>query len=990
MNFIKIAKRDISSIFRNRLIRISVTAIIIVPLLYSLLYLYAFWDPYSRLSQLPVAVVNQDKGSTKDGENVNYGKDMVDKLKDNNKVGWKFVSKEEAESGVKGSKYYAMFIVPEDFSAKVLSAKNGKPEQPDILYTANEKRNFLASQINGKVLVELKAELTKNIVDEYTKVTFDNLYDVKDGMQKASDGSKELYDGVSKLNDKVPELKDGVNKLNDGSAKLKDGLGQAQNGTAQLYYGADKLNSALGQAKDGANQVYSGLGQLNSQIPDLKDGVSKLYVGSSDLNNGLGQINTGVKALNDAVNTTAVDSNGNPVGLVNGVNTLGSGISSLNSAVNTTAADSNGNPLGLAKGVDSLNTAINTAVVDSHGNPLGLAKGMNALNTAVNTSATDANGNPLGLAAGINTMYSEITKPQVGLADGVAALYSGLTKTDANPANAGIAQNLQTIQALLNAGDATSIATAKVMLAGLVTTTSTHSADPLHPTFLDGLTALNNAVNVSNTNVQGKAAPSLKTAITVLNDAVSNSYTVYNPGISLKDAVTNLNTGINVATMNSQGKPGPSLKAAVATINAGINTGSVDASGKPVMSLSAALNTMNASVNGVTDASGNLVQAGLVQGVNTLGTTISGQLMPGVGQAYDGSAALKLGLTTLNGNVPNLAYGVTQLYAGSGSLESGLSQIYSGSAQLRDNIAKREEVKNIPEKDTTADTTLFAGVSKLYDGSSQLHDGTSTLNGNIPELQDGVSKLYDGSKELSDKLKDGSDKINKNLINDSKTMAQYVSEPLKIDEEAINPVKNYGTGFTPYFVPLSLWVGAIMMFFVITEKIDDDIDAGPASLVVGKFLSYGFIGLIQAVLASTIVLALGLKPNNVILYYLFNIFLSYVFIAIIQSLIFLLGQAGRLLSIILLILQLTACAGTFPLEVVPKFFKVINPIMPFTYAVSGLREVISGVDYSVFLKDVSVLAAIMIAFVIISVLMKEHADKVQSRIKELKGGIDIA
>lgn len=889
MNFIKIAGRDISSIFKNRFIRVSVTAIIIVPLLYSLLYLYAFWDPYNKLTDMQVAVVNLDKGSTKDGEAVNYGKDLVDKLKDNKKVGWRFVSKEDAEEGVRSKGYYAMFVVPEDFSQRVLSAKDGKPEQPHILYTANEKKNFLAAQINGKVLVELKSELVKNITDEYTKVTFDSLYEVKDGMQKAADGSKELYDGIGKLNDKVPELKDGVNKLKDGSLQLRDGLGSAKEGTAQLYYGANRLNSALRQTKDGAGQLYGGLGQLNGQLPVLKDGIVKLSDGSTALGLGMQQFNIGIKALNDGINTTAVDTNGNPLGLVSGVNKLGSGVNALNTSVNTTAADSNGNPLGLAKGVESL--------------------------------------------------YNAVTKPQTGLADGVKYLYDGLTKVSADPAQDGIAHSLSTVQVLLNAGDPVSVAAAKQIVAGLVSTTNTHSSDPAHPTFLDGVTAINNGVNVSN--------------------------------------------------INAQGKPAPSLKAAVTAINAGINTGSVDVNGNPVMSLSGAVQTMNASINGVKDSSGNVIQAGLVQGTGLLGSKVSNELLPGFNQLLSGTAQLSDGINSLNSKVPALVTGVNSLYSGAGDLNGGMKQIYDGSTTLKNSIAKPEEVKAIPEKETASDTTLFNGMAQLNDGATKLNNGLNTLSGNIPELQDGVNKLYDGSKELSDKLKEGSDKINKNLVNDSKTMAEFVSEPLTIDEKPMYPVKNYGTGFTPYFVPLSLWVGALMMFFVITEKVDDDIEAGPVSLVLGKFLSYGYIGIIQAVLASSIVLLLGLRPSSIILYFLFNIFLSFVFIAIIQSLIFLLGDAGRLLAIILLIFQLTAGAGTFPLEVVPKFFKVLNPFMPFTYATSGLREVISGIDYSVFMKDVIVLAAIMAAFIIISVLMKEHADKVKDKMLQRKESASI-
>ncbi|QGU96754.1 DUF3533 domain-containing protein [Clostridium bovifaecis] len=296
-------------------------------------------------------------------------------------------------------------------------------------------------------------------------------------------------------------------------------------------------------------------------------------------------------------------------------------------------------------------------------------------------------------------------------------------------------------------------------------------------------------------------------------------------------------------------------------------------------------------------------------------------------------------------------------------------------------IASIPELKNGVNQLYDGSNQLASGVNKLGNGSIQLTEGLKELNSKVPELSDGVNKLYDGSKELSTKLGEGSDKLNSKLKVKSEDMGEFVSEPITLNEAPVNKVPNYGTGFTPYFIPLSLWVGALMMFFIITDKVDDELGASPASIVVGKFLSYGFIGVMQAVLASSAVLVLGLKTANMPLFFLFNIFLSFVFIAIIQSLIFLLEDAGRLLSIVLLILQLTSSGGTFPLEVVPKFFKVLNPLMPFTYATGGLREIISGVDYSVLGHDTIILAGTMIVFLTISVLMKGHADKVQEKIR---------
>ncbi len=458
--------------------------------------------------------------------------------------------------------------------------------------------------------------------------------------------------------------------------------------------------------------------------------------------------------------------------------------------------------------------------------------------------------------------------------------------------------------------------------------------------------------------------PSLVAGISNINSGVSQ----------LSNTTTLLNSLANVynnaQTEQEKNAVAAQIMAIIPQLNAAVNTDS---------------QTNISLKTGVSMLYGKIVEpkTGLADGVKALNAAVNTGTQ-NQSSILSGMDKLNTGLGELNNNVPALAAGVGRLYAGSSDLNSGLSQIKEGSSKLKSAIAKPEEVKNIPQKESNSADTLFAGMTKLYDGSNQLKDGMRALKENVPELQDGVTKLYDGSKELSDKLKEGSEEINKNLINDSDAMAEFVSEPIKMDEKPAYEVKNYGTGFTPYFIPLSLWVGALMMFFVITDDIDSDVKAGSASIVLGKFLSYGFIGIIQAVLASSVVLALGLKPDNIVLYYLFNILLSFVFIAIIQSLIFLMGDAGRLLAIVLLILQLTACAGTFPLEVVPGFFKILNPIMPFTYAVSGLREVIVGLDAAVFTKDVLVLSGVMAAFLIISVLMKGHADKVKEKIRQRK------
>lgn len=807
MNFLKVARRDVSNIFRNRFIRVSVIAIIIVPLLYSLLYLAAFWDPYSRLDKMPVAVVNLDKGALKDGAQVSYGKDLVDKLKSNEKVGWTFVSKEDADSGVKGKKYYAEFVITEDFSKNVLSAKDGKPDQAKILYSANEKKNFLAAQINGKVLVELKAEIIKGITEEYTKVTFDSMYEVKDGMKQAADGSKTLADGLV--------------TASAGSQKLSEGLKSAGSGVEALYYGADAING--------------GLKQLDAAVKPAFEGITK---------------------LNDGLTKTILPSMGK-----------------------------------LATGANSLSTGLQ-----------GAAGGASQLSAA----ATSLKAGSDKLAAGVEPLKTGSDKLSAGykqLAPGLDSL-----KTGSKQVSDGVTEFIGSV----STAETTLKTAADTKLHAYLVAHPEAMADPNMQGFLSALKGVQTA--------QQDPASVLKiTALAKGAKAVSDG------AAALASATPQLIQGTG-----------------------DFSTGASQfAAGAAQWSVGAAQYSAGAS-----------------------------QLATGVAGAIPGSKAISDGLTQLySGMNGDFKSGLSQISAGSGALTSGITQLYSGSTTLRDNIASQEEAKNFVKtavKSTTTGT-LFNGVSQLTDGAFKVNDG--------------MSKLSAGALELNTKITAGSDKINKNLVNDSTTMSKFVAAPVAIDESAINPVKNYGTGFTPYFIPLSLWVGALMMFFVITDKVDDDINVGSASLVAGKYLSYGFIGLIQAVLASTVVLFLGLRPANILLYFVFNIFMSYVFIAIIQCLVFLLGQAGRLLAIVLLILQLTACAGTFPLEVVPHLFKVLNPFMPFTYCVSALRETISGVDYSVLSMDFGVLAVVLVVFLTISIVFKEHADKVQNIIQDRKDSI---
>lgn len=1036
MNFLRIAWRDIQSILKNRFIRVSVVAIIIVPLLYSLLYLAAFWDPYSKLQKVPVAVVNLDKGAQNDNENVNYGEKIVSKLKNNNELGWRFTSEKEADSGTKGDKYYAEFIIPEDFSEKIISAKNNKPEQAKIYYKDNEKRNFLASQINSKVEIVLKDQIAKDITSEYTKVAFDNLYDIKDGFKQASDGSGKIKDGLSTASN-------GSEALNDGIGDLKNELPDIKNGTQQLYDGSSKIEAAVNNGTFDKNGNPLG---LKNGAYELRNGINEAYSGVYEANN---EISNGIANLGNQKSLFA---------LVNGQN-----------------AKTLRNIMG-----DS------SALTDIDMSPLmSILPNLNSqsIGTILKTTS-DFNAIDFNSISSMPELSSFLTNENINNINCLLGDTSALGQVDMSklsPIQAFISNSSQ-LNRLLNEAltlgkmDMSSISTLKPILS---TTNSTKFNQLLQEAQenLGGssgdekINFIKGQEQVSDTYV--KTANQLNLAYDQLNSDLKSPYLTDDEKIAaMKKLLDNYNS-LTIQTSSNMNNSKSKLKEMTNSLISMKTL--IDTNGNLISETKAALtpsniNSINTMLLGLESVKADFnskesqeaissVQNAMVPANITYIQNLMSQLTKmkndldnnktnldalqklliavqkegGAKEALNKIIVLQEDIKASQPMLQSLNAALSNPVV-EGQIENApqiLGQITRIQKEIKDNkelVGIAEDALNdgnikmannliaqIPSmKGKMAD--LEAGMDKLDkgvysmansvetlgNGASSLKNGLYQLNSRVPSLNDGISKLYagssdlnngikslyDGSDELNTKLKNGYDKINGNLVNTSSDMASFVSEPLTVKNSPIGEVKNYGTGFTPYFVPLSLWVGAIMMFFVITDKVDEDIQAGSRSLVAGKFLSYGFIGIFQAILVSVVVLTLGLKPKSLILYFLFNIFMSFVFIAIIQCLVFLMGQAGRLLSIALLILQLTSCAGTFPLEVVPKFFKIVNPFMPFTYCVSAIREIIAGIDYGVLFKDTIILAAVMFVFLAISMALKGHADKLQTIIKEKQENIN--
>ena len=353
-----------------------------------------------------------------------------------------------------------------------------------------------------------------------------------------------------------------------------------------------------------------------------------------------------------------------------------------------------------------------------------------------------------------------------------------------------------------------------------------------------------------------------------------------------------------------------------------------------------------------------------VASLNSQATADKLSLLTGSGSALN-QAALSLynGTNTLYQNTSNLGAlhnGIAALHNGLKTAKLGSEQLMFGTNSLMIGVSKLQVAT---EKLSDASQTIESGSKDLSNGLKELESGMLETSNGATTLKDGIQELYSGVdtsvQEVNEKVKglDG--------------LSDFVKEPVNILTEPVEGVPNYGTAFAPYFLSLSLWVGGLIIFMGIYYDPDNKfkiLSRASEKRVLRSFL-YLVLGLVQALTLALIVLyGLGLKVVNIPLYLFSCCLVSLVFIAVIQFLMVFLKDIGKFISMILLILQLTSCGGTFPMETVPKFFQKLYPFMPMTYSVGLFKNTITEIDKTSFSYNGGILGSILLVFMILTLV----------------------
>lgn len=254
----------------------------------------------------------------------------------------------------------------------------------------------------------------------------------------------------------------------------------------------------------------------------------------------------------------------------------------------------------------------------------------------------------------------------------------------------------------------------------------------------------------------------------------------------------------------------------------------------------------------------------------------------------------------------------------------------------------------------------------------------------MPDVEKDLKKANKIFKKLD--KDDAVDKLIDTLKNDLKKQAGIIANPINKKTVDVFSVKDYGSGMTPFYTALSVWVGALLMVSLLT--VDNKHKSLESVLTtrqvfLGKAGFFIMLGMLQALIVSVgdlLILKAGVESP--VLFVLITIFCSIIFNSIVYTCVSLLGNPGKAIAIVLLVLQIAGGGGTFPIQTTPQFFQNISPYLPFTYAIDSLRETVGGIVPEILITKLIILTLFGIGFFVVGLILKPVTDPLMKRVSE--------
>ena len=645
-------KQEWKNILKNHWIQIVLVALILIPSIYTVVFLGSMWDPYGNSGDLPVAVVNKDKAVEYNDKKLDVGDQLVKKLKDNDSLDFHFVNSKEANKGLKNGDYYMVITIPSNFSKNATTLLDKNPKKMVLNYTTNPGTNYVASKMDDSAIAKIKAEVSASVTKTYAETIFTSIGTMSDGFAEASDGTQQLSDGMTQLEDGNKTIsdnlkvlasssltfKDGTNTLTQGLKSYTDGVVTVNNGIYQLKDGVGTLGSATPTLASGVSDLNTGAQALNKGVSDYTAGVSQALAGANQLVENNTALNAGVKALGEGAEKLVV---GNQQ-VVDGVKKLQE---NLETSKKTMAA-SQDSLTQLSKGKKSL---------DSYAT---LIKTLNSNAASLNNQGLTAYADQLTKIA--NTLLlNGMTRDQIDQCT-IPGVFSLANYLPASTYPNGIDSYMDSVATYTTGADTA------------ITTLSSSTKDSL--TDLDA--ALNGGTLTDGTEIPTGLLKGTQTVQAGLNEVNAK-----------------VNGGTYATVVNN--------KAVNVTVD------SKDALVAGVQAYTAGVDSLQKGLTQIADNNTALTSGAtaLADGTSKLNSNVP-ELTKGITALTSGVDQLATGTSTLVSNNATLMNGANQLSDGAGQISDGASKLAAGSDTLGDGI------KSAADGVTTLNGALKSGAEE--------------------------------------------------------------------------------------------------------------------------------------------------------------------------------------------------------------------------------------------------------------------------------------
>ena len=323
---------------------------------------------------------------------------------------------------------------------------------------------------------------------------------------------------------------------------------------------------------------------------------------------------------------------------------------------------------------------------------------------------------------------------------------------------------------------------------------------------------------------------------------------------------------------------------------------------------------------------------------------------------------------------------------------SGVSASYKSSVQ--------KSLNQLSASLTSSKQEISSLLSQLDQSANGIYKLTDTADSDLSEIQKVLGDSGELLAEASDRIADTTAKLDEmetsgdfseleTLISgDKSAISTFLAAPVSLDTHKIYEIANYGSSMAPFYSVLSIWIGGIVLVAMLKVNVSENCTKGLKNVKLhqiyfGRFITFMIVGLFQSTLiALGDLLYLGIQCEHPFLFLLGCWFSSLVFVNIIYTLTVSLGDIGKAVSVILLVVQVAGTGGTFPIEVAPSFFRAVYPLLPFTHSMAALRETVGGMYGMNYWTDLGKLAIFLGISLIVGLVLRKPIIKANDAFTE--------